>query len=163
VRDLEAIVGRYYHAMYTSQHSALIAQLESADPSTWGERALLACLRRLRDGGVTEWEKVAVRDAWAFPDGFCVVYASPWGPEVGVRITMQSTGGRPPFYFQDWLTGDPERGPTPEEAGREFADLAIAEPLGRIVDELVYDVGGLGWWGEEPLPGKRLRPESTAR
>jgi hypothetical protein len=143
--------------MHTPEHSALIAQLESAAQSTWGERALLACLRRLRDGGVTESELVEVRDAWAFPTGFCVVYKSPWGPEVGVRVSTQSTGGYPPFYFQDVYAEDPNNGPTADEAGITFADLAIAEPLGSIADKLVYDSDGLGWWGEDPLPASRQR------
>ena len=46
----------------------------------------------------------------------------------------------------------PELDPTPEEAGREFADLATGEPLGSIVDSLVYDRDGLAWWGKPPLP-----------
>ena len=144
--------------MYTPEHSALIAELGSAAQTTWGERALLACLRRLRDGGVTESDLVEIRDAWAFPEGFCVVYKSPWGPDVGVRVTTRSTGGRSPFHFQEVFTEDLEQGPTAEEAGVTFADLAIAEPLGSIADELVYDADGLGWWGEEPLPGSRRSP-----
>ena len=63
--------------------------------------------------------------------------------------------GRSPFWYQHWLTSDPGFGPTPEEAGREFADLAIGEPLGAIVDSLVNDRDGLGWWGEAPLPPTR--------
>jgi len=77
LRDPRSATCSYHRGMYTSEHSALITQLESAASSTWGERALLTCLRRLRDGGVTEWKQVEVRDAWPFPDGFCVVYKSP--------------------------------------------------------------------------------------
>ncbi|MDR6907786.1 hypothetical protein J2X63_003494 [Agromyces sp. 3263] len=143
--------------MYTPEHAAVIAQLESAAQSTWGEQALLACLRRLRDGGPTEAHDVEVRDAWASPTGFCVVYKSPHGPEVGVRVTAESITGHPPFYFPDVYTEDVERGPTAEEAGITFADFAIAEPLGRIVEKLVYDAAGLGWWGEEPLPATPQR------
>jgi hypothetical protein len=143
--------------MHTPQHAALIARLESADQSTWGERALLACLRRLRDGGPTEADSVEVRDAWAFPASFCVVYKSPWGPEVGVQVNTDSTLSQPPFYFPDVYAGDLDSGPTADEAGITFADFTIAEPLGSIVDELVYDAAGLGWWGEEPLPATRPR------
>ena len=143
--------------MHTPEHAALIAQLESAAQSTWGEQALLACLRRLRDGGPTEAEDVEVRDAWASPTDFSVVYKSPSGPQVGVHVTAESTAGNPPFYFQDVYTEDLDSGPTAAEAGITFADFAIAEPLGGIVEGLVYDADGLGWWGEEPLPATRLR------
>lgn len=145
----------YDRVMHTPEHSALISQLESAGPSTWGEQALLACLRRLRDGGPTESDLVEVRDAWAFPTGFCVVYKSPSGPDVGVRITTHSTGGHPPLYFPDVYADNPDSGPTADEAGVTFADFAIAEPLGSIAGQLVYDSDGLGWWGEDPLPASR--------
>ncbi len=137
--------------VYTPEHRALVTSLEASALDAWGPRALLSCLRHLGDeAGLGQ--KVSVQDAWAFDDGYCLIYQSPWGPPVGVRVTSSSTEGRPPFWYQHWLTSDAGFGPTPEEAGREFADLAIGEPLGSIVDSLVYDRHGLGWWGEAPLP-----------
>ena len=113
-----------------------------------------ACLRRLRDGGVTESQRIVVVDAWAFDDGFCVIYI--WDDSerlLGLRVTRetQQVSGAP-FWYQHWQTSTyPDA--TEEEFGIEIADLAIAEPGPGGVELL--DVDGVGWWGQQPLPGVR--------
>ena len=109
---------------------------------SWGEAALLACLRRLETGGPTSPEEVQVKDGCALDDEFCVVYSAPWGPTVGVRVHRE---GR---LFRAGYTDDP----TPEEYGVDIADFSIAEPLGTTIFLLKSDSHGLGWWGDRPLP-----------
>lgn len=97
--------------MLTDRHLRLIAELRARDDRSWMDEALLACLRRLRDGGPTSWEEVEVHDAWAAPDALAVTYGSPWGPDVGLvrrRTSMQ--------------------GEDPVEAGRLVADFDLADP-----------------------------------
>ncbi|WP_082473832.1 hypothetical protein [Curtobacterium sp. Leaf261] len=141
--------------MFSTQHAALIDATRAATVPTWSDRALLGCLEKLRDGGPTEWQLVTVHDAWPLQevDGFCVVYTSPWGPQVGVRVTRDTPSGAP--FYPSGLYAQPLSGgdPTAEEFGQEIADLGIAEPLGSRGSRLVMDGTGLGWWGDAPLPG----------
>lgn len=120
--------------MATVAHLALIRQFEQSAGLSWGGGALLACLRRLRDGGLTEWQSISVENAWAFDDGFCVVYRWPAGPPVGLRVTTRS-GSQPQMLTHEF--------------GREIADFSIAEPLGTTV--LQVDSSGVNWWGEPPF------------
>jgi hypothetical protein len=130
----------------TEQHAALIEQLDSASPTGWGERALLACLTRLRDGGPTEASIVEVYEAWPVDDGFKIVYLSPWGPRVGLTARLGAMQ-----FFMNIYADSLKSEPTPEEFGKEIADFFVAEPLGGYVDILEYDAEGLGWWGERRL------------
>lgn len=131
--------------MLSERHAELIAELEAAASDEWGPRALLACLRKLRDGGPTEAESVVVHDAWATEDGFRVVYDAPWGgPRVGIVRERSTTIG----WLDAYTTGDEA---TPEEFGWEVADFNIGEPLGRWLDHLDVDADGLGWWGHVPM------------
>ncbi|MGG7308354.1 hypothetical protein ACQXVK_14305 [Curtobacterium sp. AB451] len=137
--------------MTSERHAELIAGLESAASDEWGPRALLACLRKLRDGGPTEGRSVVVHDAWATEDGFRVVYDAPFG---GPRVGVIRDRGTSVDWLDVYTTGDE---PTPEEFGWEVADHNIGEPLGRHIDDLDLDADGLGWWGHRPLrrPGRR--------
>ncbi|GAA2067852.1 hypothetical protein [Leifsonia soli] len=126
----------------TQSHSAAIDELWALPQRSWGQIALLSCLERLRSGGPTSTEEVTVVDAWAFDDGFCVVYGSPWGPTVGLRVTADGE------QYDGAYTDDP----TAEEFGTDIADFSIGEPLGRFADQLVFDAGGVGWWGDQPFP-----------
>lgn len=83
-----------------------------------------------------------------------------WG-QLGVRISSCPAEERPPFWYRDWLASETRLGPTPEEARPEFVDLAIDEPLGSILDSLVYGQDGLAWWGEAPLPPGAAHPLSS--
>lgn len=131
--------------MESVRHAELIAELEASLAEEWGQRALLACLRKLRDGGPTEAASVVVHDAWATADEFRVVYDSPWqGPRVGIIRDRWTTIDRTDAY----ATGDQS---TPEEFGQEVADFNIGEPLGAYLDILDFDAAGLGWWGHIPL------------
>lgn len=138
-------------AVTSERHAELIAGLESAASDEWGPRALLACLRKLRDGGPTEGRSVVVHDAWATEDGFRVVYDAPFG---GPRVGVIRDRGTSVDWLDVYTTGDE---PTPEEFGWEVADHNIGEPLGRHIDDLDLDAEGLGWWGHRPLrrPGRR--------
>lgn len=128
--------------MFTDRHRALITELQAVRDPSWGALALLACLTRLRDGGPTSADHVAVQDAWATEDEFRVVYDSPWGPRVGIVRHRFTTVDR-----LDASASSPA-GPTPEEFGREVADFNIGEPLGSYAFALHYDDDGLGWWGD---------------
>jgi hypothetical protein len=82
--------------MVTPEHTRLISELEMRSERSWGEDALLACLKKLRDGGPTEYQIVEVRRALAEDNGFDIVYLSPSGPEVGLSARlgqMQYFGG----------------------------------------------------------------------
>lgn len=124
--------------MTTDAHRALVDRLEESAELSWGGRTLLACLRRLRDGGLTEWQSISVESAWVIEEGFCVVYRWPGGPLVGLRVTTRS-GSQP--------------GMAAQEFGEEVADFSIAEPLGAIT--LTTDFEDVGWWGEPPFPDSR--------
>jgi hypothetical protein len=130
------------------RHAELIAELESARSDDWGSRALLACLRKLRDGGPTEAASVIVEDAWATSNEFRVIYSSTGGPRVGIIRNQETTIDR----FDVYATGDVA---TPEEFGQEVADFNIGEPLGAYVNVLDVDADGLGWWGHIPLTHRR--------
>lgn len=134
----------YGGRMESKRHAELIAELEAAASEEWGPRALLACLQKLRDGGPTEAAIVVVHDAWVTPDGFRVVYGSPWGPRVGIIRERHTTID----WVDAYTTGDE---PTPEEFGHEVADFNIGEPLGSYLEILDHDADGLGWWGHIPL------------
>ena len=136
--------------MFSSEHERLIERHQSAAPVTWSSRALASCLQRLMDGGPTEWAEVTVHDAWVLPDaeGFCMVYTSPWGPRVGYRVSRYGEGG----LLSGMSPAQEAKEAPPEYFGIEIADFAIAEPLGSIGQQLVYDSRGLGWWGDAPFP-----------
>lgn len=136
--------------MLSPRHAELIAALEADGSEQWGPRALLACLRKLRDGGPTEAASVVVRDAWASSDGFRVVYDSPGGTRVGIIRDRWTTIDRLDVY----ATGDVA---TAEEFGEEVADFNIGEPLGAYADILDMDADGLGWWGHIPLEARWRR------
>jgi hypothetical protein len=133
----------------TSEHAQLMEELSAIDDRNWGEEALLGCLRRLESGGATEAAEVKVHDGWALDEEFCLVYASPWGPTVGVRIHHDGD------QFEAAYTYDP----SPNEFGIDIADFTVAEPLGTYADHLILDSYGLGWWGDHPLPPERPRRE----
>ncbi|MET3564809.1 hypothetical protein ABIC47_000280 [Leifsonia sp. 563] len=135
----------------TPAHSAAIDELRTLNNRSWGQTALLSCLERLRSGGPTSAEEVTVVDAWAFDDGFCVIYGSPWGPTAGLRVT--ATGEQYSGAYTDQ--------PTAEEFGMDIADFSIAEPLGRFADRLVFDAGGVGWWGDPPFPSGSVDRHAT--
>lgn len=122
----------------------LIAELESAGSDDWGSRALLACLRKLRDGGPTEGADALVEDAWATVDEFRVVYSFPRDRRFGI-IRHRDTRID---IVDAYVTGEVA---TPEEAGQEVADFNIGEPLGAFADILDVDPDGVGWWGHIPL------------
>ena len=46
--------------------------------------------------------------------------------------------------------------PDPVAFGKNVADFDIGEPMGSVVDALVIDTAGIGWWGSltqsHPLP-----------
>ncbi len=136
------------------EHDALIAAAEAVPSPTWSDRALLACLRELRDGGPTEWRSITVRDGWPLRDteGFCVVYSWSEGDPIGLRAALEGSRGAP--VYADGVYAEPFSGdePTAEQFGWEIADFAVAEPLGRRADHLVRDGDGVGWWGVAPLP-----------
>jgi hypothetical protein len=128
--------------MVTPEHTRLISELEMRSERSWGEDALLACLKKLRDGGPTEYQIVEVRRALAEDNGFDIVYLSPSGPEVGLSARlgqMQYFGG---VYHESY-----DRDPTATEFGQEIADFFVAEPLGTYAHPLDIDDTGLGWWG----------------
>lgn len=93
-------------------------------------------------GGPTEAAEVKVHDGWAFDDGFCLMYDSPWGPTVGVRV--KASGNQ----FAEAYTSDP----TAQDFGVDIADFTVAEPLGSYAYNLAFDSTGLGWWGDPPFP-----------
>ena len=128
--------------MVTPEHARLINELEASPDRPWGEAALLACLRKLRDGGPTEYQIVEVRRAAPTEDGFDIVYLSPWGPEVGLTARLGQLQ-----YFGGVYQESYDRDPTPEEFGDEVADFFVAEPLGNYASVLDVDDSGLGWWG----------------
>lgn len=136
------------------EHDALIADLEAVVSPTWSERALLACLRKLREGGPTEWRSITVHDGWPLldADGFCVVYSWPDGDLIGLRETRDGSRSAP--VYADGVYAEPTSGgkASAEEFGWEAADFAVAEPLGTVADHLVRDRNGVGWWGVAPLP-----------
>jgi hypothetical protein len=125
----------------TDVHRSLLASLESSPEATWGEQALLACLRRLRDGGPTDYSIVDVIRAWPIDSGFEVVYLSPWGPVVGLTAQRGELE-----YFQGIYEED-GASLTAESFGMEVADFYVAEPLGRYTEVLEVDSDGIGWWG----------------
>jgi hypothetical protein len=125
------------------RHSELLARLKQLPERTWGQQALLVCLRRLRDGGPTEAAIVEVYEAWPLDDGFKIVYLSPWGPIVGL------TARREKLQFFSCIYQDDEGDITPEAFGKEIADFFVGEPLGNYVDVLSYDDEDLGWWGAD--------------
>ncbi|WP_354570507.1 hypothetical protein [Glaciihabitans sp. UYNi722] len=129
----------------TPEHLSLIDQLHRNPNQSWGESALLSCLDRLQAGGPTEAEEVKVHDGWAFDDGFCLIYKSPWGPTVGVRV---EASGRQ-------FIGAHADEPTAAEFGIDIADFTVAEPLGSSSYRLACDTTGLGWWGDRPFPLER--------
>ncbi|MFB2597460.1 hypothetical protein ACEXQE_06695 [Herbiconiux sp. P17] len=133
----------------TIEHAHLMEELSAHGHRSWGEKALLGCLCRLESGGPTEAAEVKVHEGWAADDEFCLIYTSPWGPTVGVRVHRDGD------QFQSAYTDEP----SPDEFGVDFADFTIAEPLGTRADHLVLDSDGLGWWGDQPLPPARLRRE----
>ncbi|MFF9565447.1 hypothetical protein ACF1AJ_19010 [Leifsonia sp. NPDC014704] len=132
----------------TTAHSAAIDELRTLHNRSWGQTALLSCLERLRSGGPTSAEEVTVVDAWAFDDGFCVIYGSPWGPTAGLRVT--ATG--------EQYSGACTDHPSAEEFGMDIADFSIAEPLGRFADRLVLDAGGVG---DPPFPSGSVHRHAT--
>lgn len=112
---------------------------------SWGERVLFSCLHTLtqRPGSL---ELIEIRDAWVdVGDTVKFVYLAPWrmvGPVGLVRIRR----GIPlPYYDFDYATEVPQ---TPEEYGRNIADLDISVPLGRNAAHLMFDSHGVGWWGD---------------
>lgn len=117
---------QYGDEVQSIRHSELITELESAQRDDWGSRALLACLRKLRDGGPTEAASVIVENAWATSDEFRVVYSFVGGRRIGIIRNRETTIDRTDVY----ATGDVA---TPEEFGREVADFNIGEPLGVYV------------------------------
>jgi hypothetical protein len=127
--------------MVTESHARLIADLEESADLAWGGEALLACLRKLRDGGSTECADVEVRRAWPIDGGFKIVYLTPWGPVVGLTARQGELE-----YFQGIYEEIAGR-LTAVAFGAEVADYYIAEPLGRYADVLEFDDDGLGWWG----------------
>lgn len=134
--------------MESQRHAELVAELEAAASTEWGPRALLACLRKLRDGGPTEAHRVVVHEAWATDDAFRVVYESPEGLRVGIIRERHTNIDRL----------DPaDAEVSAEELGREVADFNIGEPLGAYAEILDVDAHGVGWWGHIPLP-KKSRP-----
>ncbi|PYY56524.1 hypothetical protein DEJ17_10975 [Curtobacterium sp. MCSS17_011] len=94
--------------MESVRHAELIAELEASCAEEWGQRALLACLRKLRDGGPTEAASVVVHDL---------------NPELRVRglITRAPT--------------DPN-GSERTDAGEYLADYLLIAPLETVVYEL---------------------------
>ncbi|MBG6190315.1 hypothetical protein IWX64_001255 [Arthrobacter sp. CAN_A212] len=116
--------------MYSARHHSLIRELRALPAPSWLETVLLSCLERLRDGGPTEWEQVRVDDAWVDGDTISIVYLSPGGQQAGL------IRGRSSLSVDD-----------PVEAGRDMADYDVAEPLGSVAADLVYDAQGVGWWG----------------
>jgi hypothetical protein len=134
--------------MESQRHAELIAELEAAASTEWGPRALLACLKRLRDGGPAEAHRVFVHEAWARDDAFQVVYDSPEGLHVGLIRERGTTIDR-------LDPADAEI--SPEEFGQEVADFNIGEPLGAYAEILDVDSQGLGWWGHLPLPTRSRR------
>ena len=129
--------------MESARHRELIGALAATASEEWGPRALLACLRKLRDGGPTEAALGVVHDAWATPDEFRVIYDSPWGPRVGIIRNRWTTVDHLDVYTTEDVA-------TPEEFGQEVADFNIGEPMGRYLDILEIDADGLGWWGHIP-------------
>ena len=94
-----------------------------------------------------------MHEGWPIDDGFCLVYRSPWGPTVGLRVA--ATGDQ----FEAAYTYEP----TASDFGVDIADFSVAEPLGSRADDLVFDADGLGWWGDGPLPvGGRGAREGSA-
>lgn len=127
--------------MVTAEHAELIRQLSLLKRRNWGQDALLACLRKLRDGGPTEYQIVEVRRARPVEDGFDIVYLSPWGPEVGLAARVGLLK-----HFIGIYQGS-EDSLTAEAFGQEVADFYVAEPLGNYSAVLDFDESGLGWWG----------------
>lgn len=86
-------------------------------------------------------------------DGFCLVYRSPWGPTVGLRVVADGD------QFEAAYTDEPTAG----DFGVDIADFSVAEPLGSRADDLAFDSDGLGWWGDAPLPvaGRGASAESS--
>ena len=121
--------------MFSARHEELIARLEAQPGSTWLDEALLSCLRRLRDGGLTEWQSITVVDAWTDADALSVVYR--WD---GLHETIGYRMGR----------RAPSAEMTAAEYGIEIADFQIAEPLGTVYGSLRFDANGIGWWGYLP-------------
>src|SRR5947209_3139092 len=99
------MLGPYIGRMESERRAELIRELEAAASTEWGPRALLACLKRLRDGGPTEAEDVIVYDAWATDDAFRVVYEPPGGPvRVGIIRERHTTIDQ----LDGYSTGDDE-------------------------------------------------------
>jgi len=105
-------------------------------------------LERLASGGPTDGQLVEIYDAWTVPvaDGFCVVYARPFGKMVGVRVLRTSSADYPLFLNADGSVDVNDA----EDFGSAVADYVIAEPLGSRARSLKYDREGVGWWGEPP-------------
>lgn len=143
---------------FTDIHASLLHELAAAESDVWSDRALLACLQKLRTSTITEAWSVAVQDAWTDgPDAFCVVYRSPHaGPSaVGVRraradawAAATSTGYTLGQFLDVGMyeLGDPAH-PDPEAFGETVAEFDIGEPIGATLDILQFDAAGTGWWG----------------
>lgn len=99
--------------MESARHRELIGALAATASEEWGPRALLACLRKLRDGGPTEAALVVVHDAWATPDEFRVIYDSPWGPVSG----LSATAGR---RSTTWTCTPPKMLPRRKNSARKW-------------------------------------------
>jgi hypothetical protein len=121
--------------VFSARHEELIARLDAQRGATWLDEALGSCLRRLRDGGPTEWRSITVVDAWTDGDAISVVYR--WN-------TMHETFGCRVGRHA------PSDEMTAAEYGIEIADFHIAEPLGTVYDSLRFDANGIGWWGYLP-------------
>lgn len=121
--------------MFSARHEELIARLAAERGPSWLDECLASCLRRLRDGGPTEWHSVTVVDAWTDDDALSVVYE--W-------TYLHETIG-----FRRSRPREPEES-TAAEFGIESADFFIAEPLGTRYDALRFDANGIGWWGDLP-------------
>jgi len=121
--------------VFSARHEELVARLEAQPGSTWLDEALLSCLRRLRDGGLTEWQSITVVDAWTEAEALSVVYR--WD---GLHETVGCRMGR----------RAPSAEMTAAEYGIEIADFQIAEPLGTVYGSLRFDANGIGWFGYLP-------------
>lgn len=130
--------------MFTDRHADLIVELEQAGSHEWGPRALLACLRKLRDGGPTEWTQISVLNAWASAESFRVIYDWPGLRRIGIVRDRLTTIDHP-----DLNMAGPDH--TPEEFGKAVADFNIAVPLGAYGAVLEEDAAGVRWWGHIPL------------
>jgi len=121
----------------------LLASCQSANPTSWSEIALCACLARLSVSTITEAHAVRVVGGRVEgPDAFRIVFTTPYvDVKVGVRGSTSSPldPGIFPYPLGTGAVQDPAA------YGKNLADFAIGEPFGMDSVSPTPDNEGIHW------------------